>query len=235
MPYYFSDWTLIILIPAIILSFWAQTKVTGTYQKFSQVRCSRGYTGASAARKMLNANGLSEIPIYAVNGTLTDHFDPRNNSISLSTMVAEQPSIASVAVACHECGHAMQHNEGYALLRLRDNLVPLVNITSRFSWPVVMIGLIMMASGVALGGTLFNIGVILFGLVVLFNLVTLPVELNASNRALSQMITLGIVDQDEQAAAKQVLSAAAMTYVAALAVAVANLLRLLVISRSRRD
>lgn len=234
MPY-FSDWTMIILIPALILSFWAQTKVTGTYQRYSQVPCTRGFTGAAAARRMLNANGLDQVPIRAVNGTLTDHFDPRNNSISLSPMVGQQASIASVAVACHECGHAMQHNEGYALLRFRDNLVPLVNFTSRFSWPVVMIGLIMMASGYALGGTLFNVGVILFGLVVLFNLVTLPVELNASNRALSQMVDLGIVDQSEQAAARKVLSAAAMTYVAALAVAVANLLRLLVISRSRRD
>lgn len=231
MPY-FSDWTLIILIPAMILSFWAQSKVSGTYQKYSQVRCSRGYTGAEAARKMLNANGLSHVPLQTVQGTLTDHFDPRSNSISLSPTVANYPSISAVAVACHECGHAIQHNEGYSLLRLRDNLVPLVNITSGFSWPIVIIGMVMMASGYALGGTLFNIGVILFGLVVLFNLVTLPVELNASNRALDQMITLGIVDQSEQGAAKKVLAAAAMTYVAALTIAIANLLRLLVIRRS---
>ena len=233
MPY-FSDWTMIILIPAIILSFWAQNKVTSTYSRYSQVRCSRGYTGAEAARIMLRANGLEGIPIYEVQGTLTDHFDPRNNTVSLSTNVASQPSISSVAVACHECGHALQYNEGYSLLMLRDNLVPLVNITSSISWPVAVIGLIMMASGYALGGTLFNIGVILFGLVVLFNLVTLPVELNASNRALNQMVSLGIVDQEEQGAAKKVLSAAAMTYVAALAVAVANMLRLLVIRNSSR-
>ena len=163
MPYFY-DWTMIILIPAIVLSFWAQAKVSGTYSKYSQVPCSRGFTGISAARRMLNSNGLDQVPIYAVNGTLTDHFDPRNNSISLSPMVAQQSSIASIAVACHECGHALQYNEGFALLRLRDNLVPLVNFTSRFSWPVVMIGLIMMASGYALGGTLFSIGVILFGL-----------------------------------------------------------------------
>ena len=224
---------MIILIPAIILSFWAQSKVTSTYSKYSQVRCSRGYTGADAAHMMLQANGLGQLPIQAVQGTLTDHFDPRSNSISLSQGVANYPSIASVAIACHECGHALQHNEGYSLLRLRDNLVPLVNITSRISWPVAIVGLIMMASGYALGGTLFNVGVILFGLVVFFNLVTLPVELNASNRALDQMINLGIVNQEEQGAAKQVLSAAAMTYVAALAVAVANMLRLLAIKRSR--
>ncbi|MBQ7702904.1 MAG: zinc metallopeptidase [Firmicutes bacterium] len=232
MPY-FSDWTMIILIPAIVLSFWAQNKVTTTYSRYSQVRCSRGYTGVDAARMMLQANGLGQLPIQAVQGTLTDHFDPRSNSISLSQGVANYPSIAAVSIACHECGHALQHNEGYSLLRLRDNLVPIVNITSRISWPVAIIGLVMMASGYALGGTLFNIGVILFGLVVLFNLVTLPVELNASNRALEHMINLGIVNQEEHAAAKQVLSAAAMTYVAALAVAVANMLRLLAIKKSR--
>ena len=232
-PYYF-DWTLIILIPAIVLSFWAQAKVSTTFSKYSQVRCSRGYTGADAARKMLNANGLDSVPIYAIQGTLTDHFDPRNNSISLSDPVVDEQSISAIAVACHECGHAIQHNEGYSLLRLRDNLVPLVNITSGFSWPVAIIGLIMMASGYAFGGTLFNIGVILFGLVVLFHLVTLPVELNASSRALTQMINLGIVNEEEQAAAKKVLSAAAMTDVAALATAIANMLRLIAIRGNRR-
>ena len=227
-PYYF-DWTMIILIPAIVLSFWAQAKVSTTFSKYSQVRCSRGYTGADAARKMLNANGLDSVPIYAIQGTLTDHFDPR-----LSDPVVDEQSISAIAVACHECGHAIQHNEGYSLLRLRDNLVPLVNITSGFSWPVAIIGLIMMASGYAFGGTLFNIGVILFGLVVLFHLVTLPVELNASSRALTQMINLGIVNEEEQAAAKKVLSAAAMTYVAALATAIANMLRLIAIRGNRR-
>ena len=229
MPYYFSDWTLIILLPAIILSFWAQAQVSGTFNKYSQVRNSRGYTGADAARKMLNANGLDGVPIYAIQGTLTDHFDPRDNTVSLSDPVVDEKSISAIAVACHECGHAIQHNTGYALLRLRDNLVPLVNITSRFSWPVALVGLIMMASGYAFGGTLFNVGIILFGLVVLFHLVTLPVELNASSRALSQMIELGIVTPEEQAGARKVLNAAAMTYVAALATALANMLRLLAI------
>ncbi|MBR6472205.1 MAG: zinc metallopeptidase [Firmicutes bacterium] len=232
MPYY-SDWTLIILIPAIILSFWAQAKVSSTFNKYSQVRNSRGFTGADAARRMLNANGLDSVPIYAVQGTLTDHFDPRNNSVSLSDPVVDEKSISAIAVACHECGHAIQHNQGYALLRLRDNLVPLVNLTSGFSWPVALVGLLMMASGYAFGGTLFNIGIILFGLVVLFHLVTLPVELNASNRALRQMIDLGIVSPEEQAGAKKVLSAAAMTYVAALATALANMLRLIAIRGSR--
>ncbi len=233
-PYYF-DWSYLILIPAIVLTFWAQAKVKGNFNKYSQVRCSRGYTGADAARKMLNANGLDEVQIYAVQGTLTDHFDPRNNSVNLSDPVVDEKSISAVAVACHECGHAIQHAEGYALLNFRDKLVPVVNLTSNFSWPLAIIGLILMTSySYEIGNTLFTIGVILFGLVVLFHLVTLPVELNASSRALKQMIELGIVDQEEQAGAKAVLSAAAMTYVAALATALANMLRLLAI-RGRRN
>ena len=232
-PYYF-DWSYLILIPAIILTFWAQAKVKSNFNKYSQVRCNRGYTGADAARKMLNANGLEDVQIYAVQGTLTDHFNPRNNSVNLSDPVVDEKSISAIAVACHECGHAMQHAEGYALLTFRDKLVPVVNLTSRFSWPLAIIGLLLMAYNGQIGGMIFNIGVILFGLVVLFHLVTLPVELNASSRALKQMIDLGIVDQEEQAGAKKVLSAAAMTYVAALATALANMLRLLALrNRSR--
>ena len=227
-PYYF-DWSYLILIPAIILTFWAQAKVKSNFNKYSQVPCSKGYTGADAAKKMLNANGLDEVSIYAVNGTLTDHFDPRNNSVNLSEPVADKRSISAVAVACHECGHAIQHAEGYALLTFRDKLVPVVNLTSNLSWPLAIIGLLLMAYNGEMGNMIFNIGVILFGLVVLFHLVTLPVELNASSRALTQMVSLGIVDQDEQAGAKKVLNAAAMTYVAALATALANMLRLLAI------
>ena len=232
MPYY-MDWSFFILIPAIILTFWAQAKVKSNFNKYSQVRCARGYTGADAASKMLRANGLDEVQIYAVQGVLTDHFDPRNNSVNLSEPVAGEKSISAIAVACHECGHAMQHAEGYTLLRIRDNLVPVVNLTSGFSWPMAIIGLILLGSGYAIGDTLFTIGVLLFGFVVLFHLVTLPVELNASNRALKQMVSLGIVDPDEQAGAKKVLSAAAMTYVAALSTALANMLRLLAL-RGRR-
>ena len=233
-PYY-MDWSWFILIPAIILTFWAQSKVQSTFRKYSQIRCSRGLTGGEAARKMLSANGLDEVQIFGIQGTLTDHFDPRNNSVSLSEPVLGEKSISAIAVACHECGHAIQHAEGYALLKFRDNLVPVVNLTSRFSWPLAIIGLLLMTSySYEMGNMIFNIGVILFGLVVLFHLVTLPVQINASNRALKQMIELGIVDTDEQAGAKKVLGAAAMTYVAALATALANMLRLLAI-RGRRN
>ena len=233
-PYY-MDWSWFILIPAIILTFWAQSKVQSTFRKYSQIRCSRGLTGGEAARKMLSANGLDEVQIFGIQGTLTDHFDPRNNSVSLSEPVLGEKSISAIAVACHECGHAIQHAEGYALLKFRDNLVPVVNLTSRFSWPLAIIGLLLMTSySYEMGNMIFNIGVILFGLVVIFHLVTLPVELNASNRALKAMIELGIVDTEEQAGAKRVLGAAAMTYVAALATALANMLRLLAI-RGRRN
>ena len=234
LPYY-MDWSYLILIPAIVLTFWAQAKVKSNFARYAQVRCARGYTGADAARKMLNSNGLDEVQIYAVQGALTDHFDPRNNSVNLSEPVVDEKSISAIAVACHECGHAMQHAEGYALLNFRDKLVPVVNLTSQFSWPMAIIGLILMTSySYELGNTIFNIGVILFGLVVLFHLVTLPVELNASSRALKQMVDLGIVTDEERAGAKKVLSAAAMTYVAALATALANMLRLLAI-RGRRN
>ena len=232
-PYY-MDWSYLILIPAIILTFWAQARVQGNFRKYSQVRCARGLTGGEAARKMLSANGLDEVQIFGVQGTLTDHFDPRNNTVNLSEPVLGEKSISAIAVACHECGHAIQHAEGYALLNFRDKLVPVVNLTSRFSWPLAIIGLLLMTSySYEMGSMVFNIGVILFGLVVLFHLVTLPVEINASNRALKQMIELGIVDSDEHAAAKKVLGAAAMTYVAALATALANMLRLLAIKGRR--
>ena len=233
--YYGIDMSYIVLVmPAILFSLWAQTKVNSTFSKYQRVRCYSGYTGAQIARRILDENGLSNVRVESVSGSLTDHYDPRTHVVRLSDSVYASDSVAAIGVAAHECGHAIQHNEGYSLLRLRDNLVPLVNITSGFSWPVVMIGLIMMASGYAFGGTLFNVGVILFGLVVLFHLVTLPVELNASSRALTQMINLGIVNEEEQAAAKKVLSAAAMTYVAALATAIANMLRLIAISGSNR-
>ncbi len=232
-PYY-MDWSYLILIPAIILTFWAQARVQGNFRKYSQVRCARGLTGGEAARRMLSANGLDEVQIFGVQGTLTDHFDPRNNTVNLSEPVLGEKSISAIAVACHECGHAIQHAEGYALLNFRDKLVPVVNLTSRFSWPLAIIGLLLMTSySYEMGSMVFNIGVILFGLVVLFHLVTLPVEINASNRALKQMIELGIVDSDEHAAAKKVLGAAAMTYVAALATALANMLRLLAIKGRR--
>ena len=231
---YGGTFYIILIVVTLALGLGTQGYIKSMYSKYSRVKINLNATGAQIARKMLNDNGLHDVQVKCVEGTLSDHYDPRTRMINLSRGVYTGNDVSALAVACHECGHAIQHNEGYSLLRLRDNLVPLVNITSGFSWPVAIVGLIMMASGYAFGGTLFNIGVILFGLVVLFHLVTLPVELNASSRALTQMINLGIVNEEEQAAAKKVLSAAAMTYVAALATAIANMLRLIAIRGNRR-
>ena len=230
----YYDATYIILIPAIILTFWAQAKVKRNFNKYSEVRNARGLTGAQAARIMLDANGLNDIPINQIAGSLTDHYDPTKRTVSLSQTVYGADSIAAVAVACHEIGHAIQHSEEYGPLKFRSSIVPVVNLTSKLSWPLAIIGLVLLSSGLYIGDTIFMIGVAFFGAVVLFHLVTLPVELNASKRALKQIEELGIVTADEKHGAKKVLKAAAMTYVAALATALANMLRLFAM-RGRRN
>lgn len=230
----YYDATYIILIPAIILTFWAQFKVKSNFNKYSEVRNARGLTGAQAARIMLDANGLNDIPINQIAGSLTDHYDPTKRTVSLSQTVYGADSIAAVAVACHEIGHAIQHSEEYRPLKFRSSIVPVVNLTSKLSWPLTVIGLVLLSSGLYIGDTIFMIGVAFFGAVVLFHLVTLPVELNASKRALKQIEELGIVTADEKHGAKKVLKAAAMTYVAALATALANMLRLFAL-RGRRN
>ena len=229
---------LIPLIAAMILAMVASARVQSTFQKYSQVRGMRGLTGAQAARLVLDANGLNNVPIEKVAGSMTDNYDPRTQTLHLSQTVCDVPSISAIAVACHEAGHAIQHARGYAPLKIRNSIVPVASIASSMSWLLVIGGILLLSMGTTeygmLGNTLFNIGVYAFMAVVVFHLVTLPVELNASSRALSQMISLGIVDEEEQAAAKKVLSAAAMTYVAALATAIANMLRLIAI-RGRRN
>ena len=183
----------------------------------------------------MDANGLRDVTIEQVQGSLTDHYDPRKRVLRLSQTVYGVDSIAAVSVACHEAGHALQHAQNYVPLKLRNGIVPLVNFASTLSWPLIFIGIILLGSGNAqIGDTLFMIGVIAFAAVIVFHAVTLPVEFNASSRALQQMEHLGIVDSEEEGGAKRVLRAAAMTYVAALATAVANLLRLLAI-RGNRD
>ena len=222
MGYYSS---MIFLIPAMILAVYAQSKVQRTYQQYSHVRNARGITGAEAAQRILQFNDLN-IPIYEIQGTLTDNYNPMKETMNLSPAVYEQPSIASMAVAAHECGHAIQHATGYSLLSLRNNIVPLANIGSTLSWPLMFIGLFLGNNG----GFLFNLGIYLFLGVVLFHLVTLPVELDASKRALVQLEALNCFASDEEhAAAKAVLDAAALTYLAALATSIANLLRMLAI------
>lgn len=232
---FWYDATYVILIPAIIFTFIAQGKVTSNFNKFSRVRNRRGITGYQAARMMLDANGLRDVQIEQVRGSLTDHYDPRKRVLRLSESVYGVESVAAVSVACHEVGHAIQHAEGYAPLKIRNSIVPAVNFASALSWPLALIGLILLGNGAYIGDTIFNVAILAMLAVIFFHTITLPVEFNASNRAKVQMEDLSIiVDGEEARGARKVLSAAAMTYVAALATAIANLLRILAI-RGRRD
>lgn len=231
------DPTIILLIPAIILTMFAQAKVKSAFSRWSQVPGGTGLTGAQAARKVLDQNGLYDVPIVPVRGSLTDHYDPRDRSVHLSETVFNSDSVSAVGVACHECGHAIQHANGYFPLRFRDSIVPVVNFASQASWILIMIGLVLLfnqGSAGQMGDMIFNIGVIAFLIVILFHLITLPVEFNASRRAVAQIEAMQLVAPGNERGVKKVLKAAALTYVAALAVAVANLLRILAI-RGRRD
>lgn len=230
MGYYSS---MIVLIPAMIFTMIVQGRIKRAYSRYSQVENSRRLTGAQAARMMLDANGLSGVPINILNGgdDLNNYFDPRSNSVNLSEAVYHTDSIAAMCIACHEVGHAIQHATNYAPVRIRNGIVPLVNLTSTFSWPLIMLGLIFSTSS-RYGSLLFNLGALCFVFVILFHLVTLPVELNASNRALKQMTSIGMVSDFDYSGSRKVLHAAAMTYVAALATAVASLIRILLIRGS---
>lgn len=231
---YYYDYTYFVLIPAILFTLWAQAKVKGAFRQYSRIANSQRITGYEAARRMLDANGLRDIPINVIGGdSLTNYYDPKTKSLNLSAEVYQQPSIASMCIACHEAGHAVQDSEHYGALAFRNAIVPAVNLTQMAAWPLILVGLMLTFTS-AYGTMLFNLGVICFCFVILFHLVTLPVEFNASGRALTQMQQLGMVNSDDFKGSKKVLSAAAMTYVAALAVAVANLLRILLIA-GRRD
>lgn len=227
---YYSS--MIILIPAIIFAMFAQGAVKRNYEKYSKVRNKRNISGAEAARRVLNQNGLTEIQINKIAGNLTDNYNPRNRTLNLSTKVYDDKTISSVSIACHEVGHAIQHANNYIPLMIRNGIVPVVNLASKASWPLIFVGIILSTRN-EIGGLLFNIGVITFIVVILFHLITLPVELNASNRATNQMKELYLIDEEEIGGSKKVLRAAAMTYVAALAVAAANLIRILAIRGNR--
>ena len=237
---FYFDWTFIFLIPAMILVAVAQAKVTSNFNRYSQVRGGRGITGAEAARRMLDKNGLTDVQIRPVKGSLTDHYDPRTRTVNLSEPVYGSDSVSAVGVACHECGHAMQHAHNYAPLMFRNSIVPVVNIASSFSWILVIIGIVLMGISEApdggIGSTILNLGIIAFVIVVLFHLVTLPVELNASHRAVVQISEMGLVSPEHEVGVRKVLSAAALTYLGALVMAIANLLRILAIAgMSRRN
>ena len=231
MGYYSS---MIVLIPAMIFTMLVQWRIKQAYSTYSGVQNSHHITGAQAARAMLDANGLNDVPINILNGdALNNYFDPRSNTVNLSQTVYHTDSIASMCIACHEVGHAIQHATGYAPIRFRNAIVPLVNLTSTVSWPLIVLGLVLSSTS-GYGTLFFNLGVLCFVLVVVFHLVTLPVELNASSRALRQMRSLGMVENADYNGSKKVLHAAAMTYVAALATAVASLLRILLMRRDDR-
>lgn len=226
----FYDPTFIILIPAVIITVIAQSRVNRAYGNYSQVADLKGITGAEAARRILDANGLADVPVEMTGGYLSDHYDPRSRTMRLSGNVYNDPSLASIAIAAHEAGHAIQHSEKYALLSIRNAIAVPVSVISHMSWPLLIIGIVAIQMGYLVQGNwLFNIGIIAFVAVVVFHLVTLPVELNASKRAIDQLRSCGIIFEEEAVPARKVLSAAALTYVAALATAVLNLLRLLLI------
>ncbi len=229
MYFYGIDSTyLILVLPAIILSLWAQTKVNSTFTKYSKVLSRRGLTGKEVAEKILKANGIYDVTVEHINGNLSDHFDPRSKVIRLSDSVYDKTSVAALGVAAHETGHAIQHSTGYLPIKLRNSILPVAQIGSTAAVPLVILGLLF-------SSTLVDFGIILFCAVVAFQIVTLPVEFNASNRAIKTLDNMAILDQEELSGSKKVLSAAAMTYVASAAVALANLLRLLSISGRRRD
>ena len=226
MFYYGFDWTYVVLVlPAVVLALIAQAKVSSTFKKYAQVPSDGGMTGADAARMVLDSHGVTGVQIVPVSGELTDHFDPKDNVIRLSESVFSARTASAVGVAAHEAGHAVQYAENYVPMQLRAAVIPMTKVGSYASMPLIILGLIFSIRALSL------IGVILFGFTVLFQLVTLPVEFNASRRAVATLESSGRVTEDGVKSAKKVLTAAAMTYVAALAVAVANLLRLLILIR----
>lgn len=235
MFYGFYDPTMFLLIPAVIFAMWAQAKVSGTFKKYSKIANSHGLTGADAARLILDRNGLRNVRVQHIPGNLTDNFDPRTNVVSLSDSTYGSNSIGAIGVAAHECGHAVQHATGYAPIRVRNGIFPVVSFCSKLSMPIILLGFILVAfSNIA--PIIIDFGILLYCATVLFQLITLPVEFNASSRALKTLESYNMLSPQELSGAKKVLSAAAMTYVAAAFSAIMTLLRLVLISRnSRRD
>ena len=234
--YYYYDYSWFVLIPALIFTFITQARISSAYRTYSRVANSRGITGGDAARRMMDANGLGNVQIKIVNGgnSLVNFYDPKTKTLNLSREVYSTPSIASMCIACHAVRHAIQDTTHYAPRTFRNNIVPLVYLTQMMSWPLIFFGLVMSTMS-PYGSMMFLIGVGCFLFVILFHLVTLPVEFNASNRALEQMRVLNMVNENDYTGSREVLRAAAMTYVAALATAVSGLLRILVLAGGRRD
>ena len=236
--YYGFDWTYFVLVlPTLLFALWAQAHVNSTFKKYSRVRNMRGMTGAQAAQAVLSANGVYGVRIERISGSLTDHYDPKSNVIRLSDSVYDAPTPAAVGVAAHEAGHAVQYAQNYAPIKLRAAIVNVTNIGSRLSLPLIIIGLLLMSVS-GMGEFFYYValaGALCYGLCVIFQLVTLPTEFNASRRALVAIERSALLSEEEQKNAKKVLTAAALTYVAALATALAQFVRLLTIVNRRRD
>ena len=226
---FYWDWTMILVIPGLLLGLWAQMRVSSAFRKYSAVYARSGMSAEDVARSMLNQAGCGNVSIRSVSGNLTDHYDPRNNTLRLSDGVYGSSSVAAIGIAAHECGHAMQQHEGYAPLVLRSALVPAVNLGSNLYFPIFLLGLLFSWE------PLIYVGIACFALTLVFSLVTLPVEFNASGRALRVLDQQGYLSSEEMDGARAVLNAAAMTYVAATISSLLQLVRLLIIARDRRD
>lgn len=233
--YYGFDWTyLVLVLPCLLLSLWASARVNSTFKKYSQQMSYRQITGAQAAQRVLQANGVYGVRIEHVSGNLTDHFDPKTNVIRLSDNVYSNTSTAAIGVACHEAGHAVQYAQSYFPIKIRTAIIPITNFGSRLAMPLILLGLLFSAFG-SFSSTLVYIGIACFGLSLVFQLITLPVEFNASRRALEAIENGQLLSENELRGARKTLSAAAMTYVAATAVSLAQLLRLIALFGGRRQ
>lgn len=230
---YYWDPTYILVVIGAIICLLASARVKGTFNKYNQVRSASGMTGAQAAERMLRMSGIYDVTVRHVSGNLTDHYDPRNKTLNLSDPVYNSTSVAAIGVAAHECGHAIQHQRNYVPLTLRSAIVPVANIGSTLAWPLILIGLLFNSQ---MGHNLIMIGIIAFSFAVIFQLVTLPVEFNASSRALHFLNDTGMLSHEELRSTRKVLKAAALTYVASAAAAILQLLRLVILfGGNRRD
>lgn len=230
--YYRMDPTYVLVLIGVVLTLLASARVKSTFAKYERIRNSAGLTGRDAAERILRGAGIYDVRIERVSGSLTDHYDPRNKVLRLSDSTYHSTSVSAVGVAAHECGHAIQHAVNYAPIRWRGALVPVANFGSTIAWPLIMIGLFITGDSSSL---LINLGIIAFSFAVLFHLVTLPVEFNASNRAIRILGSNGMMSKEEVGSVKKVLGAAALTYVASAATAILQLLRILILTGGRRD
>ena len=232
MFYYYFDPTYMLVVIGVVICMIASARVNSVFSTYSRMRSHSGMTGKEAAERILRKNGIYDVRVIHIPGNLTDHYDPRNKTLGLSDTVYNSASVAAVGVAAHECGHAVQHSVGYAPLSIRSALVPVANFGSALSWPLIIIGLFM---GGQMSSLLINLGILLFSAAVLFQIVTLPVEFNASRRAVRVLETSGMLYPEEIGAVKKVLGAAALTYVASAASMILQLLRLMIIGGRRDD